>query len=42
MKEEILKAVRELHFHSKSELVRTGIRRILDEVKETSRGANWK
>jgi|GEM_PF-3859124 len=33
MKEEINKAIRDLHFHTKSELIRAGIRKVLDEVK---------
>ncbi len=33
MKEEIKTLVRDLHFHSSSELIRTGIRKVLDEIK---------
>lgn len=33
MKEEIQKAIRDLHFHNNSELVRTGIKKVLDDLK---------
>lgn len=33
MKEEIKNLVRDLHFHSSSELIRTGVRKVLDEIK---------
>jgi Arc/MetJ-type ribon-helix-helix transcriptional regulator len=33
MKEEIQTAIKRLFFHNNSELVRTGIRKVLDEIK---------
>ena len=33
MKEDIQTAVKNLHFHTKSELIRTGIRKVLEEIK---------
>ena len=34
MKDDITKAVKNMHYHNMSELVRTGIRKVLDEVKK--------
>ncbi len=33
IEKEICQAVRDLHFHNKSELIRKGIRIVLDEIK---------
>jgi Arc/MetJ-type ribon-helix-helix transcriptional regulator len=42
MKEEIQTAIKCLFFHNNSELVRTGIRKVLDEIKVQKAGENTK